>query len=326
MARKLTRKQQARIRYKQKKQQNKALNNLIDLNHLGQEQIGTLLTHRGSHVIVESEQGDCYACLVRQNLGYLACGDKVVWQLAENGQGVVSSFFERSSVLSRPDFYKNLKPIAANLDQLFIVIAPQPHYDSDLLNRALVNAYHSQIKTHIIFNKIDLLGSHQDLLNQTKVIYQTMGYQLFFTSTYTQQGMVELTQQLSNHTSLLIGQSGVGKSSILQTLVPNQAIQIGQISDNQRFGRHTTSNTVLYHLPQGGNLIDSPGFRYFALDHLSIDKIQQGFIEFQPYLNQCQFSNCQHLSEPNCAILKAVEQGEIHFSRYQSYHRIMGLN
>ena len=160
---------------------------------------------------------------------------------------------------------------------------------------------------------------HPDLLaSLTK--YTDMGYQVIPVSAYDKTGFDELTEVLAQHTSVFVGQSGVGKSSLVNTLLPGVDTSVAELSENSGLGTHTTTVSKLYHLPDGGQLIDSPGIREFALTHIEKDKLEYGFKDFEPFLGSCKFRNCRHISEPGCAILAAVKSGDINATRIQSYH------
>lgn len=290
---------------------------------LGPEQSGLVISAHRAAAIVENADGRLNRCTVRQNLGALVCGDRVVWQSASNGDGVVVALLERRSLLTRPGIGGHTKPVAANIDQIVIVAATEPQLSHYLIDRYLVAAEATNIQPVIVVNKTELLDpAARATLQRALQVYRDIGYGVLFTSAKTEHGLDPLVEQLRDRTSILVGQSGVGKSSLVKMLLPERDIRIGALTE-ARHGRHTTSTAVLYHLPFGGDLIDSPGVRDFGLWHMDREQITAGFIEFCPYLGHCKFSNCTHTSEPQCALRQAVEDGKISGERLNSYHRMI---
>ena len=291
---------------------------------LGPEQEGLVVAHYGTQVAVESAPGESQRCHLRANLHGLVTGDRVVWC---NGDpmGVVVAQRERHSVLSRPDPYGKLKPVAANIDQIMLVVAPVPQPYANLIDRYLVAAEAVGIEPVILLNKMDLLDSDPDLtqsLDELLAIYPTLGYRVLRTSIKDSE-LTELHSALSERTSVFVGQSGVGKSSLVNVLLPEADIRVGALSEATQKGTHTTTTAQLLHLTCGGTLIDSPGIREFGLWHMSKEQVEQGFREFLPLLGTCKFRDCQHDHEPGCAILKAAESGAISTRRLNSYHSIV---
>lgn len=295
------------------------------LNHsLGPEQPGLLMAHYGGTLIVESHTQQLFRCHSRQNIGPLVTGDEVIWQQIDEGTGIVVAGLPRRSIIMRPDFRAQPKPMAANVDHMIIVIAWEPLPQQTTLDRYLILAESLGLKAIIVINKADIAHDHQqsDLVEHLK-IYQTLGYPWLEVSSKTGRGLATLQQLLKNANSILVGQSGVGKSSLLSGLVPNAKVQIRELSKSTRLGRHTTTASQLYHLPTGGNIIDSPGIHRFRLHHLSVDLITQGFKEFRPFLGRCKFRNCLHQNEPACALLAALADGQISSFRFQNYQTLI---
>ncbi len=275
-------------------------------------QIGRVITRYGQHLLVESKTGHLYQCTGRRNIKLSVAGDWVVFQVINN-QGMVIALLQRDNQLNRTD-----KIIAANIDQLWLVVAVQPHYQFELIDRYLVVAENAGLPIHIIVNKIELAND----INQVEFdfsMYESAGYSLHYLSVKTQVNINKLKNQLNNQVQLFLGQSGVGKSSLINALIPNLNLRMNEISQKSKLGKHTTTNTTLYHIPSGGDLIDSPGIREFQLDKLTNKQILNGFREFKPFIGQCKFRNCAHINEPNCAIKTAIKSAEIHPKRYQSY-------
>ncbi|HGX93511.1 MAG TPA: small ribosomal subunit biogenesis GTPase RsgA [Candidatus Tenderia sp.] len=291
---------------------------------------GLVITRFGAKLDVEDEDGEVRRCTSRRRLDDIVCGDRVIWQPTMENKGVVIERLPRDTLLSRPDDRGRVKSVAANLNQIIVTSVVKgsltEHYrlNNALIDHYLVAAEHQGITPVLVINKADLL--HPDDLKQLEIDtapYRDIGYTVLHTSTKIEKELARLEQQLANHSSVFVGESGVGKSSLINALLPQAAIRTGEISAHSGKGKHTTTTTVLYHLPCGGDLIDSPGVREFGLVITAQAEIAHGFKEFRRYLGQCRFNNCTHLHEPNCAIIKAVEAGEIQTARYQSYQRMM---
>ena len=288
---------------------------------LGEEEEGVVIAHFGLNVEVENSGGKRFRCAVRKSLTEEpVCGDRVIWMQAGDGQGVVNAIQQRSSVLQRPLSYQRLQVIAANVDRIFVVIvATDPNFG--LLDRYLVAAGVAGIEAVIIINKVDL-AEDLETLKQLFIHYERMGYKLLLTSTISQIGLIDLMRELDGRISVLVGQSGTGKSSLAAQWVSESSLKVGSISPGHGKGRHTTTVASLYHLPNGGSLIDSPGIREFGLHAVSVEDVCRYFIDIAPYIGQCRFSNCQHADEPLCAVRHAVQSGHIHPARLKSLQQI----
>ncbi len=295
------------------KRVNKVADDAQDLGHDAIAQIGLVITRYGQHLLVEDKSGNFIQCTARRNIDLSVAGDKVIFQATNNDEGVVTALLERDNILKRSN-----KLIATNINKLCLVVAIEPHYQFGLIDRYLIIAENNNLPIQIIVNKIEL----SDNINQVKsdfFMYETIGYQVSYLSVKAQKGINTLRAKLNDKKHIFLGQSGVGKSSLINELIPELNLHINEISTKSKLGKHTTTNTTLYHIPSGGDLIDSPGVREFHLDNLSNKEILNGFKEFKPFINQCKFRNCAHINEPVCGIKNALKTGDIHLKRYQSY-------
>ncbi|OCG07166.1 ribosome biogenesis GTPase RsgA [Gilliamella sp. wkB178] len=289
---------------------------------------GVVISRFGKSADVEDNAGLMYRCSIRRTLPSLVTGDKVVWResLEPNTNGIIEAVHPRHSELVRPDFYDGVKPVAANIDQIVIISAVLPELSLNIIDRYLVACEATNIKPIIVLNKIDLLSDEQRLDVETQLaIYTEIGYSVLLVSCQNQQGITFLQEALQSKISILVGQSGVGKSSIINLLLPHQlqSVMTGAVSELSGLGQHTTTSTRLYHLSNGGDIIDSPGIREFGLWHLQPEQVINGFKEFGNYLGGCQFRDCNHLNTPGCLLQQAVKEGKIAPSRLENYHRIL---
>ena len=257
------------------------------------------------------------SCVTRGKKTDLACGDIVTIKLTDKAEGVVESSQPRKSLLYRSNVIKS-KILASNVTQIIIVLATQPSFYEALLNRCLVAAEAAQIKPLIVLNKCDL-GDADDAKNKLK-LYQSLGYQVLHLSA--KQDIAALRPYLAQHQSVLVGQSGMGKSTIINALLPDQNVRTQIMSEALDSGKHTTTAAHLYHLDDSSSLIDSPGLQEFGLNHLSQQDLELAFIEFRPYLGNCRFNNCKHSHEPDCAVINAVSVGKISANRLAIYQAI----
>ncbi len=327
--RRLTLRQRDRIEQAQEQRRLRAVQRAVhrttklNQSDLGQEQPGLVIANHGSTLIVEDRHGALYRCAVRQNLGFLVCGDRIIWQASCMGEGVVIAREERRSLLTRPDYISRLKPIAANLDQVAVVMASYPQLNEFLIDRYLVAIAAIQVTPLLVLNKIDTLDKQALAALKARLsTYTRIGYPLLFASTRSDHGLDALRSRLKGCTSILVGQSGVGKSSLIQALLPDREIRIQALSQATGRGTHTTTTATLYHLPDDGDLIDSPGVRSFELGTLEPGDVERGFVELTHLLKQCRFSDCTHTVEPGCALLAAVTRKEIDPRRLMSYQQI----
>ena len=292
---------------------------------MSEKRTATIIAAHGRHYLAESG-GLKLQCVTRGKKTNVAVGDIVHITLTSADQGVIDKIEERKTLLYRSDQYKS-KLLAANLTQLFIVVATEPGFTDDLVSRALVAAEAAGIKAHLILNKTDVLAA----LPRTRervAPYAALGYPVHEVSATAQpeDTIATLRPLLAGQSSILIGQSGMGKSSLINLLVPEADIATREISAALDTGKHTTTFTRLYTLPDLGPesaIIDSPGFQEFGLYHLSEGMLERAFVEFEPYLGHCKFYNCRHLIEPQCAVLAAVEEGKIAKMRHTLYAQLL---
>ncbi|MCM8856260.1 MAG: small ribosomal subunit biogenesis GTPase RsgA [Candidatus Thiodiazotropha sp.] len=286
-------------------------------------QEGRVIIRHGATLGIMDKEGRLFRCQTRQNIGHPVCGDKVIWQPVDDKTGVVTALMSRKSVLSRPDYSGRHKPLAANISQLVIVLAPKPEPSGYLLDQYLITAETIHIPPLIAINKIDLLhGQEERHFLQRLEPYKAIGYPVIGVSAKSEHGLDSLIERLKGETSILVGQSGVGKSSLINALLPDHEVDTGNLSETTGLGRHTTSAATCYALPQGGELIDSPGVRSFRLTDLSRQELEQGFAEFRPFLGHCRFHNCTHAHEPDCAIRAAMTKGDITSLRLDNFLKL----
>ncbi len=278
---------------------------------------GLVVAAYGKRYEVELADTSRISCVTRGKKTDLACGDIVTIKLTDTAEGVVEASQARTSLLYRSSSIKS-KILAANVTQMLIVLATQPSFYEALLNRCLVAAEAANIKAIIVLNKCDLTDSN-DAKNKLK-LYEALGYQVVHLSA--KQDISVLKPYLNNHQSVLVGQSGMGKSTIINALLPNQNVRTQMMSVALDSGKHTTTAAHLYHIDSDSSLIDSPGLQEFGLHHLSTNQIEFAFVEFRPYLGKCRFNNCKHLHEPDCAVLEAVGAGKISASRLAFYQEL----
>ncbi|WP_136419454.1 ribosome small subunit-dependent GTPase A [Herbaspirillum sp. ST 5-3] len=284
--------------------------------------IGTVIAAHGRHYLVQVGESRLQ-CVTRGKKSDVAVGDIVKLKQTSPDQAVIESINERKTLLYRSDQFKS-KLLAANVTQLFIVVATEPGFSDDLVSRALIAAEAAGIKTHIILNKIDITESLPKTRERLS-LYSRLDYPVHEVSARSmpEETCEILKPMLSGHSTILIGQSGMGKSSLINLLVPDAELATREISAALDSGKHTTTFTRLFALDAESAIIDSPGFQEFGLYHLSEGMLERAFREFRPHLGNCKFYNCHHLNEPGCAVLAAVSSGEISPMRHALYQQLV---
>jgi ribosome biogenesis GTPase / thiamine phosphate phosphatase len=287
------------------------------------KQRGRIVAAHGRHYVVITEAGERLVCFTRGKKSEAACGDLVDVEATGSGQGVLAGITPRRNVLSRSNGFRT-KLLAANVDRIAIVVATAPPFSEELLGRTLVAAESIAVPATILLNKVDLV-ERLDATRATLALYAGLGYEVDEVSIKhdADTARARLTPRFAGATTLLVGQSGMGKSSLLNLLVPDAQAAIREISEALQTGKHTTTDARLYQLPGGdGSIIDTPGFQEFGLAHLTPGTVERGFRDLAPWLGQCRFVNCTHLHEPGCAVIAARDRGEIAQKRYDLFVKL----
>jgi ribosome biogenesis GTPase len=275
---------------------------------------GLIVASHGRHYRVEVPGYGEIDCVTRGKRGGLVCGDRAAIALVGTGQGVIEAVNSRASLLYRSDAHRQ-KLVAANVTQVIIVVAAVPPCHEDLLNRCLIAAEHGRMAALIVLNKTDLPQSAATL--EFLELYRALGYRVLALSA--KHDVRPLRALLQDQVSVLVGQSGMGKSTIINQLLPDAAARTDEISRAARAGRHTTTQAQLYHLDATSHIIDSPGMQEFGLHHLDLDEVVHAFVEFRPFIGECRFRDCRHLGEPDCAIALARDAQRISERRLAGY-------
>ncbi len=270
-------------------------------------------------------------CPIRRNTGQVVCGDRVRLEQTAAGQWVIAAVLPRRNTLSRTLPHGARKILAANIDRILITVdgtaLPAPQADPDsvamacsqLLDSYLTAAALANIPATILINKMDLIPDGQDTTLATVLAgYTAAGYTIGYVSARTHRGTTDLVARLAGQRGIFVGQSGAGKSSLIQAVTAIPDIRIGTLGD-QGHGRHTTTTTTLYQLPNGAEIIDSPGIREFGLWHVPVTDLRHGYPEFAPLAQRCRFHDCLHDQEPGCAVRDAVDNGRLNRQRWLSY-------
>ncbi len=288
-----------------------------------------VLVAYGGHGVVQAEGGEPVPCLFRRSVGRPSCGDLVRIRPADDATWALEEILPARNHFKRADARGRAQAVAANLDRVVVVIATEPLPSRDLLDRYLVAVHSLGLEPVIVLNKVELTpdpgGAGLQTLERLDA-YRGLGYPVVRSSCKGPPGVGELEPLVQGVTSILVGQSGVGKSSLVRALVPDLDIQVGALSRVTGKGTHTTTTTRMYELPGGGHLIDSPGVWEYGLWKLEPDELAAGFPDFAPWLGHCRFNDCRHMHEPGCAIKTAVERGELPAWRLERYQRLLAQN
>jgi ribosome biogenesis GTPase len=285
-----------------------------------------VLVSYGGSGLVELDDGSRRPCKFKRSVGRPLCGDRVTVGRADAESVVVTAITPRRNEFVRVGPRGRKQPIAANLDQVLIVVAPAPEPSRDLVERYLVAVHGLGLRPVLVLNKAELmdtakLADHSPLHRLDE--YRALGYEVLETSCKGPPGTEALPAVLDGRVNILVGQSGVGKSSLANALLADLKLQTRELSRVTGKGTHTTTTTVMYALPCGGRLIDSPGVWEYGLWEMTAQELAAGFVEFRPLNGRCRFNDCRHAGEPGCAVRSAAERGEVFAWRYESYLRLL---
>lgn len=280
---------------------------------------GLIVSSFGRQFIVETPEQQRYTAVTKGKKTEYVVGDEVIVDIINQEQAQINELMPRKNLVYRSDRNRS-KIIASNIDQIIIVCAVKPNFNRGFLDSCLLSAESSGIEPLIIINKIDLPESQSFIGELTKIYQERLGYRLLQLSAVN--NCQELQSYLKNKKSLLIGQSGMGKSTITNAICPDANTRIGDITKYETSGAHTTTNATLFHIDAASDIIDCPGLQEFGLFHIELDQLAEFFPEMRDHLGQCKFMNCRHLQEPQCVIRQMVEDGKIDPARYSFYQRI----
>jgi ribosome biogenesis GTPase len=286
---------------------------------------GRVVAAHGRHYVVSAASGERLVCFTRGKKSEAACGDRVALERTGPGQGVLTAIEPRRNLLSRSNGFRT-KLLAANVDRIAIIVATSPPFSEELLGRTLVAAASIDVPARIVLNKVDL-AERLPAARETLALYARLGYAIDEVSIRADvvEARARLVPSFDGMTTLLVGQSGMGKSSLLNLLVPDAQAATREISEALQTGKHTTTDARLYALAGStpdAAIVDTPGFQEFGLAHLTPGTVERGFPELAPFLGHCRFANCMHLHEPGCAVLAARDRGDIVPRRYDLFAKL----
>ena len=325
--RKLSKQQISRISEKQQREIEAFTDGISSNASINSKYNGRIISNFGKQLDVEildkNQPPRIVRCHQRANLPDLVTGDLVVWEKESDETGIIVAVCERQNLFAKPDTAGNRKPVAANIDIVLIVLSVTPQPFMNLIDRYLVAINNLELEPLLVFNKIDLLNDQNSSeLDSMLSVYETLGYPIKKVSALTGEGIRELEETLLAKTTVLVGQSGVGKSSLVNRLGLAQIAEVGELSSKKFKGTHQTTTTRLFHL-RSCDVIDSPGMSEFHLGHFTRAELLSGFKELKALARNCKFRDCAHQTEPGCAIQEALTAGKIFPQRLENYFKIL---
>lgn len=282
-----------------------------------------VITRQGKKFVVQDAEQNLRQCHVRSQVQDAVCGDVVICESKSQGLDIITTIEPRFNQLTRIDSFKREKTLAANIDHMLIVIAAKPEFSTLLIDKYLACARLNKCRVSLVINKAELISQHDIDINSLANMYNALVDHFIIVSAKLGYGVATLKSVLVDETHILVGQSGVGKSSLINRLLDTDELRVASLSESIEQGKHTTTSAQTYTIAQAGRIIDSPGVRSFTPIFNSAEKVMSGFIEFQEFAGQCKFANCMHINEPECAVKNAVTQGLIFKSRYESYKQLL---
>lgn len=296
---------------------------------------GLVRKNTGSWFYIRTDEGNDIQCKLRgtfrlkdiKTTNPIAVGDRVVYEMNDDGTGLITQIKQRKNYVIRrsSNLSKQAHIIAANVDLSFLVVTiNEPETSTVFIDRFLASAEAYRVPVCLVFNKVDLYDEEDmEYIDALMKLYEYIGYQCIKVSSVTEEGMTELKEKIKNKVTLFSGHSGVGKSTLINSLIPGIELKTGGISEYHNRGMHTTTFSEMVDVPSGGYIIDTPGIKGFGMVDMEKEEIAHYFPEIFEFSKQCRFNNCQHINEPDCAVVEAVENHKISESRYKSYINIM---
>ncbi len=289
---------------------------------------GIVITHHGTELIIETKEGRLLRATARRTLGALTTGDKIGWRTGKDQREIIEHLYPRTNTLIRPDTHGKLRLMAANIDQVLIVVAPVPWMNPNIVEQAIVATLDLPATPLIVLNKIDDLGSidpqTQAQIEAILCLWQAQDIDIIKVSAHTGEGIEALRLKLANQISMMIGLSGVGKTSLARSITSQASTAaIKALSAHSQEGQHTTRHSTLFRLDSlEGGLIDAPGVRDFAVAARNVMAINRAYPDILKVAQHCRFNNCSHEQEPNCAVLMAVASGALNARRFENYQSL----